>query len=143
MIGDAAAPVGAVTEPVVDLVVEPVSGPVVEPAVELVAEPVLEPVLEPVPEVVPEAAPAATVRFGRSGREVLCGPGTTVLEAAVEAGVFLPSSCSVGLCGTCKVGLLRGKVDMNHQGGIRPREIAQDKFLPCCSTPDGDIVVDA
>ena len=32
---------------------------------------------------------------------------------------------------------------MVHQGGIRPREIAQDKFLPCCSTPDGDIVVDA
>ena len=46
-------------------------------------------------------------------------------------------------CFHCKSALLEGRVDMVHQGGIRPREIAQDKFLPCCSTPDGDIVVDA
>ncbi len=88
-------------------------------------------------------APAATVRFGRSGREVACPPGTTVLAAAAEAGVVLPSSCGAGLCGSCKSGLLAGKVEMNHQGGIRPREVAAGKFLPCCSTPDGDIVVDA
>jgi ferredoxin-NADP reductase len=92
-----------------------------------------------------EPAPggAATVRFARSGLEVSCPPGTTVLEAAEEAGVALPSSCTQGICGTCKSTLLSGLVDMHHAGGIRPREIAQDKFLPCCSTPDGDIVVDA
>lgn len=86
---------------------------------------------------------AATVRFARSGLEVSCPPGTTVLEAAGTAGVALPSSCTQGMCGTCKSTLLSGRVDMDHAGGIRPREIAQDKFLPCCSTPDGDIVVDA
>ncbi len=97
------------------------------------------------PEAAPaqEAAPGARVRFGRSDREVVCPPGTTVLAAARQAGVRLPSSCSAGLCGTCKSTLLAGRVDMVHQGGIRPREIAQDKFLPCCSTPAGDIVVDA
>lgn len=89
------------------------------------------------------AAPAATVRFDRSGCEVACTPGTTVLAAAQRAGVRLPSSCAEGLCGTCKSTLLSGRVEMKHQGGIRPREVAQDKFLPCCSTPDGDIVVDA
>ncbi len=92
---------------------------------------------------VADGAPEARVRFGRSGREVRCPPGMTVLAAAQEAGVRLPSSCAEGLCGTCKSTLLSGRVDMVHQGGIRPREIAQDKFLPCCSTPDGDIVVDA
>ncbi len=109
------------------------------------AAPVLAPLelVEPVPEV-PVAAPGtATVRFGRSGREVSCAPGTTILQAAREAGVTIASSCGTGLCGTCKSGLLSGRVAMNHQGGIRPREIAQDKFLPCCSTPDGDVVVDA
>ena len=90
-----------------------------------------------------EGAAGATVRFGRSGREVHCAPGTTVLDAARQAGVRLPSSCASGLCGTCKSTLLSGRVDMRHQGGIRPREIAQDRFLPCCSVPDGDIVVDA
>ena len=71
-----------------------------------------------------------------------CGPGTTVLEAAQEAGIFMPSSCGAGMCGTCKSGLLSGEVDMQHNGGIRPREVAAGKFLPCCSTPLGDIVVD-
>ena len=105
--------------------------------------PVVEPAVGPVVGA-PVAAPGtATVRFGRSGREVACAPGTTVLQAAREAGVNIPSSCGTGLCGTCKSGLLSGRVEMNHQGGIRPREIAQDKFLPCCSTPDGDVVVDA
>ncbi len=96
-----------------------------------------------VPEQVVDPALGARVRFGRSGREVRCAPGATVLEAAAQAGVVLPSSCSAGLCGTCTSTLLSGKVEMHHHGGIRPREIAQDKFLPCCSTPDGDIVVDA
>lgn len=86
---------------------------------------------------------AASVTFARSGCEVACPAGTTVLAAAEQAGVRLPSSCAEGMCGTCKSTLLSGRVDMKHAGGIRPREIAQDKFLPCCSTPDGDIVVDA
>jgi ferredoxin-NADP reductase len=92
----------------------------------------------------PDPAPATggTVRFARSGCEVACAPGTTVLAAAQQAGVRLPSSCAEGMCGTCKSTLLGGRVEMNHQGGIRPREVAADKFLPCCSTPDGDIVVD-
>lgn len=98
--------------------------------------------LEPADEV-PPAAVAASVTFARSGCEVACPAGTTVLAAAEQAGVRLPSSCAEGMCGTCKSTLLSGRVDMKHAGGIRPREIAQDKFLPCCSTPDGDIVVDA
>lgn len=88
-------------------------------------------------------AVASSVTFARSGCEVACPAGTTVLAAAEKAGVRLPSSCAEGMCGTCKSTLLSGRVDMKHAGGIRPREIAQDKFLPCCSTPDGDIVVDA
>lgn len=91
----------------------------------------------------PTEGTAVTVTFRRSGREVLCTAGMTVLEAATTAGVNLPSSCGGGLCGTCKSGLLTGRVEMNHLGGIRPREIAAGQFLPCCSTPDGDIVVDA
>jgi ferredoxin-NADP reductase len=97
----------------------------------------------PVPEAAPGPAGGGTVRFRRSGREAVCGPGTTVLDAAASAGVVLPSSCQQGLCGSCKSTLLSGQVEMHHQGGIRPREIAQDKFLPCCSVPQGDIDVDA
>ena len=84
-----------------------------------------------------------TVELQRSGRTVDCDEGTTLLAAAAQAGLSLPSSCQEGMCGTCKTTLLSGSVEMNHAGGIRPREIAQDKILLCCSTPREDLVLDA
>ncbi len=83
------------------------------------------------------------VEFRRSGRVVRCAPDSTILAAALRAGVRLPSSCGEGLCGTCKTTLLSGEVDMRHAGGIRPREIAADKILVCCSRPRADVVIDA
>jgi hypothetical protein len=32
---------------------------------------------------------------------------------------------------------------MEHHGGIRPREIAQNKVLICCSKPLSDLTIDA
>lgn len=87
--------------------------------------------------------PTYTVELRRSGRTVECGEDTTLLAAAAQAGLSLPSSCQEGMCGTCKTTVLSGRVEMNHAGGIRPREIAQDKILLCCSTPCEDLVLDA
>ncbi|WP_281965075.1 hybrid-cluster NAD(P)-dependent oxidoreductase [Serinicoccus marinus] len=84
-----------------------------------------------------------TVTLTRSGREVPCAAGQTILAAAAQAGLSLPSSCAEGVCGTCKSQLLTGSVDMWHGGGIRPREIAADKVLLCCSTPLEDCVIEA
>jgi glycine betaine catabolism B len=83
------------------------------------------------------------VELRRSGRAFVCGEGTPLLTAAAQAGITLPSSCQEGVCGTCKTALLAGRVDMNHAGGIRPREVAQDKILLCCSTPREDLILDA
>ena len=82
------------------------------------------------------------VEFAVSGRVVDCDESTTVLDSALDAGLSVPSSCSEGACGTCKSVLVSGEVEMKHAGGIRPKEIAAGKFLPCCSTPLTDIVVD-
>lgn len=81
------------------------------------------------------------VDFSDLGATVECPEGTTVLEAASAAGLTLPSSCTQGLCGTCKSTLKAGEVDMQHAGGIRPREIVAGKFLLCCSRPLTDLVV--
>lgn len=83
------------------------------------------------------------VKFARSQRQVECTPGTTLLAAAAQAGVTIASSCSQGMCGTCKLTQLSGEVEMNHQGGIRAKEIAAGKILPCCSVPTTDVVLDA
>ncbi len=94
----------------------------------------------------PEAASEAqvfSVQFVRSGRTIECPADAFVLEAALAAGIQVPSSCTLGMCGTCKSELLQGTVEMNHAGGIRPKEIAAGKILICCSTPTGDLVIDA
>ncbi|MCM1010942.1 MULTISPECIES: hybrid-cluster NAD(P)-dependent oxidoreductase [unclassified Brevibacterium] len=89
-------------------------------------------------------APGATfaIDFASSGTRVECDVATTVLEATAAAGLPVPSSCGAGMCGTCKSTLLSGEVDMRHAGGIRPKEIAAGRFLPCCSTPLSDLVIE-
>jgi ferredoxin-NADP reductase len=83
-----------------------------------------------------------TITFGKSGRSVSCDEETTILAAARAAGLRLPSSCTKGLCGTCKTRKISGEVDMAHAGGIRQREIDQGFILLCCSRPRGDVVLD-
>jgi len=88
------------------------------------------------------ASAGYTVAFSKSGREVVCAPGQKLLDAARSAGLRLPSSCSKGVCGTCKSRLVSGEVSMAHGGGIRQREIDQGYILPCCSTPLSDLVIE-
>ncbi|WP_088348906.1 MULTISPECIES: hybrid-cluster NAD(P)-dependent oxidoreductase [Rhodomicrobium] len=82
------------------------------------------------------------VEFAKSGRIIECAPDTTILAAAKAAGLRLPSSCTRGLCGTCKSRILSGTLDMRHEGGIRQREIDNGLALLCCSKPTSDLVID-
>jgi ferredoxin len=92
-----------------------------------------------------EAAPAKRmfrVEFAKTRRVVECPEDMFVLEAARKAGIRLPSSCTKGLCGTCKSKLVSGTVEMKHAGGIRQREIDAGMTLLCCSKPTSDLVVE-
>jgi ferredoxin-NADP reductase len=96
-------------------------------------------------ETTPAGSGVATfdVEFVRSGRTVAVSADQYVLDAAVAAGMRLPSSCTQGMCGTCKSTMLAGSVDMQHNGGIRPKEITQNKILICCSKPLSDLRIEA
>ncbi|MBB1250555.1 hybrid-cluster NAD(P)-dependent oxidoreductase [Rhizobium sp. G21] len=83
-----------------------------------------------------------TVQFSKQGKTIEVRADQTVLSCAKKAGVRLPSSCANGICGTCKSKLVSGAVDMKHGGGIRQREIDSGLFLPCCSKPMSDLVID-
>ncbi len=92
-----------------------------------------------------EAQPSCKVykvEFSKQKKTLEVSSNHTVLSAAKKGSVRLPSSCSNGVCGTCKSKLVSGSVEMIHNGGIRQREIDAGMFLPCCSKPLSDLVVD-
>ena len=84
-----------------------------------------------------------TLSFMRTGINVRIDPAEHILGVAQRAGARIGANCQEGMCGSCKVVKLFGDVEMNHQGGIRAREIEAGKFLPCCSTALTDMVIDA
>lgn len=100
---------------------------------------------EPVQPAASSSKPAQetfTVKLSRSSKTFTMCASETVLAAAKKAGVAIPSSCSQGICGTCKTKVLEGAVDMKHNGGIREREIQKGFRLLCCSRPTSDLVLE-
>jgi glycine betaine catabolism B len=100
--------------------------------------------IAPEPEAPQGATPQETftVKLSRSSKTFTMSASETVLSAAKKAGVAIPSSCSQGICGTCKTKVLEGTVDMKHNGGIRDREVQKGLRLLCCSRPTSDLVLE-
>lgn len=89
-----------------------------------------------------DATRGASVVFAASGREVACRESDTLLSIARSAGLNIPSACLFGVCGTCKVRTLEGKVHMVANGGITDDDVAAGHVLACCSRPLGRVVLD-
>jgi glycine betaine catabolism B len=83
------------------------------------------------------------VEFGRSGKTCTARSGQTLLEAAEEHGVGIPSSCRQGQCGTCKTKLLAGNVRMDTEAGLDPYWRAQGFVLTCVGHADSPVKLDA
>jgi len=68
--------------------------------------------------------------------------GETVLDAAVRAGVMLPSECCFGACGTCRVKLLSGAVRYDEMPpGLSEQETAEGYALACQARAASALVV--
>jgi ferredoxin len=65
----------------------------------------------------------------------------TVLAAAQDAGLDLPSSCNAGVCTTCAAQLLEGTVDQSDGMGISPGLQAQGYALLCVAYPRSNLKV--
>ncbi|MBZ7926493.1 2Fe-2S iron-sulfur cluster binding domain-containing protein [Ensifer adhaerens] len=98
-----------------------------------------EPSIQPTPDA---SARVFQVAFSKQARTIDVSGGQTVLSCAKKAGIKIPSSCANGVCGTCKSKLVSGTVDMMHNGGIRQREVDAGLFLPCCSKPLSDLIIE-
>lgn len=93
-------------------------------------------------DVVPDDRAPAEVVFAASGVSAPCSETDTVLAVAKASGLNIPSGCTFGLCGTCKVKKSAGEVHMVHNGGISDDDIAAGYILACCSHPLGRVVVE-
>lgn len=84
----------------------------------------------------------AEVVFSRSGVRVQAADGENLLELAERHGVKIPSLCRGGTCGTCKVPLKSGPVDLEVTKGLSKAERLRGVVLACSSKVRGDLVVD-
>jgi ferredoxin-NADP reductase/mono/diheme cytochrome c family protein len=86
---------------------------------------------------------AFTVEFAKSQKTCSVLEGQTLLEAAAEAGVQIPSACRQGQCGTCKTRLLNGQVRMTTEDGLDPESKSQGFVLTCVGHAEGSVSLDA
>ncbi|MCU1257362.1 MAG: Ferredoxin-NADP reductase [Bryobacterales bacterium] len=85
----------------------------------------------------------AVVEFVRSGKMCTVRGVQTLLEAAEENGIGIPSSCREGQCGTCKTKLLGGNVRMDAEEGLDANSRAQGFVLTCVGHAEGTVRLDA
>lgn len=86
------------------------------------------------------AVPAGgAVTFARSGVTRTADAATSLLEAGEQAGVLVPFGCRMGICHTCVVSLVDGRVvDLRNGTEHEPGSRVQ----ACVTAPSGDCVVD-
>lgn len=86
------------------------------------------------------ATEPVSVRFARSGKQVIWKPGDgTLLELAEREGLTPENSCRAGSCGSCAVRLLKG--DVAYPNGLSATPEA-GKALICSALPSGNIELD-
>lgn len=78
-----------------------------------------------------------------SGRQFDSDGDTSILDAAANAGIFLPYSCKTGRCSTCMGKVLRGETrPLREELGLSLSEIAEGWILGCARSACSDVVLE-
>jgi len=84
------------------------------------------------------------IEFKRSGKTVEWDDRfANLLELAEKNGIAIENECLQGYCGTCKVKLLSGEVDMEVTDGLDDEDMKQNMILPCVAVPRTDVTIEA
>jgi CDP-4-dehydro-6-deoxyglucose reductase len=78
-----------------------------------------------------------------SGHSFVAG-NTTLLQAALDAGLGLPYGCRNGACGACKAKVLAGQVDHGkaQEDALTPADRAHGLTLTCCAQALSDVTLE-
>jgi ferredoxin len=63
----------------------------------------------------------------------------TILQAATDAGIDLPFSCSAGVCTTCAAQIISGEVEQSDGMGLSPELQKEGYALLCVAYPRSDL----
>ena len=80
------------------------------------------------------------MEIGQDHHNFSCKSDQTVLEAAADANVELPSSCLVGMCCTCAALLKEGSVNMDAMG-LKSELQDEGYVLLCQAYPKSDLKI--
>lgn len=88
-----------------------------------------------------DAGSEVTVRLdGRSSTFTMPDEGS-VLDATLAVRADAPFACKGGVCGTCRIKVVEGTVDMSRNYALDPSEVDAGFALACQSVPTSDRVV--
>lgn len=85
---------------------------------------------------------AYSVSLTETGQTIPCPSNSTILDAIQQQGIGVPFACSMGMCGTCRVKMTEGTVEMDAQGGLLKSHEEEGYILTCCAQPTSDVVLD-
>jgi ferredoxin-NADP reductase/Fe-S-cluster-containing hydrogenase component 2 len=86
---------------------------------------------------------AGKVFFQASNTTAPVFAGSTILDAADQAGVFIDNACRSGTCGSCRVKLAKGSVHMAVGDALSSEDKSEGYILACQGEITGDVVIDA
>ena len=81
------------------------------------------------------------VELAKSGRVIAVRKDQTALQALMDAGIEVESSCEQGVCGTCATRVIGGIPDHRDLYFTQEEHAANDQFTPCCSRAKSDRLV--
>jgi vanillate monooxygenase ferredoxin subunit len=84
---------------------------------------------------------AFEVRVASSGKTYTVAAGQSVVQALLEHGVEILTSCEQGVCGTCITRVLEGEPDHRDLYFTDEEHAKNDQFTPCCSRAKSKILV--
>jgi uncharacterized 2Fe-2S/4Fe-4S cluster protein (DUF4445 family) len=86
---------------------------------------------------------AISVRFLPDNVTVEARRGQTLLDVALEAGIFVRAACGgTGACGQCKVKVIEGAVSVSGDDKLDSEERAQGYVLACRAQVEGTVVIE-
>jgi ferredoxin-NADP reductase len=94
------------------------------------------------PAVAADVPVASVMLQSDPARRIRAAHGQVLLDALLESGVDAAHSCRAGSCGTCKLRVARGVVDMPACDGLSDEERKLGYVLACSSRVTGDLTLE-